>query len=51
MLLYVEKEMDMKVLRGFSAIILGMLLVSCADQYDANKRFVAEKRCTRNKKQ
>ena len=43
MLLYVEKEMVMKVLRGFSAIILGMLLVSCADQYDANKRFVAER--------
>lgn len=43
MLLYVEKEMNMKVLRGFSAIIIGIFLVSCADQYNASERFVAER--------
>ena len=33
----------MKVLRGISVVIMGMWLVSCAEQYDANKRFVAER--------
>ena len=33
----------MKVLRGISAIIIGIFLVSCADQYNASERFVAER--------
>ena len=45
MLLYVEKEMDRKVLRGFSGNNFGMYH---ADQYDVNKR-LCRKRRTRNK--
>ena len=41
----------MKVLRGFSILIIGMWLVSCAEQYTADERFVAEKGVNRAQSQ